>query len=111
MPRKRPTAHDMLMRYFLRHQAGIDGHRALNTERDGDIDELPSLNDRLRLILDLVNKTERNSSNMIFFVMYDIASNKVRRAVVKYRIRPKKADLMVGNKNVTFVGKNGKGHV
>ncbi len=84
MPRKRPTAHDMLMRYFLRHQAGINGHRTLNAERDGDIDELPSLNERLRLILDLVNKTERNSSNMIFFVMYDIASNKVRRAVVKY---------------------------
>ena len=56
----------------------------INIERDGNIDELPSLDDRIRLILDLVNKKERNSTNMIFFVMYDIASNKVRRAVVKY---------------------------
>ena len=56
----------------------------INVERDGDIDELPSLEERIRLILDLVNRKERNSSNMIVFVMYDIASNKVRRAVVKY---------------------------
>lgn len=56
----------------------------INIERDGDIDELPSLEERIRLILDLVNRKERDSSNMIFFVMYDIASNKVRRAVVKY---------------------------
>lgn len=56
----------------------------INIERNGDIDELPSLEERIRLILDLVNRKERNSSNMIFFVMYDIASNKVRRAVVKY---------------------------
>jgi len=84
MPRKHPTAHDLLMRSFLRYQAGIKGHRMINIERDSDIDELPSLDERLRLILDLVNKKERNLSNMIFFVMYDIASNKVRRAVVKY---------------------------
>ena len=56
----------------------------INVERDGDIEELPSLEERIRLILDLVNRKERNSSNMIVFVMYDIASNKVRRAVVKY---------------------------
>ena len=56
----------------------------INIERDGDIDELPTLEERLRLILDLVNKKERKSTNMIFFVMYDIASDKVRRAVVKY---------------------------
>ena len=84
MPRKRPSAHDLLMRSFLRYQAGIKGHRMINIERDDDIDDLPTLEERLKLILDLVNKKERKSSDMIFFVMYDIASNKVRRAVVKY---------------------------
>ena len=84
MPRKRPTPHDLLMRSFLRHQAGVKGHRMINIDRDGDIDELPTLEERLRLILDLVNKKDRKSTNMIFFVMYDIASDKVRRAVVKY---------------------------
>ena len=56
----------------------------MNVKRDKEIDDLPTLEERLRIILDLLKKKEHQSSNMIFFVMYDIASNKVRRAVVKY---------------------------
>lgn len=33
---------------------------------------------------ELVNKKKRNTGNMLFFVMYDIENNKVRRYVVKY---------------------------
>lgn len=56
----------------------------MNEVRKSDFDELPSLEERVHVILDLVNKKDRPSTNMIFFVMYDIASDKVRRAVVKY---------------------------
>lgn len=84
MPRKRPSPHDLLMRSMLRHQACIAGHRMMNVKRADEIDDLLTLEERLKLILDLLKKKEHQSSNMIFFVMYDIASNKVRRAVVKY---------------------------
>ncbi len=87
MPRKRPSPRDLLMRSMLRHKAAIAGHRMMNIERKSDINELPTLEERLRLILDLVNKKERRSTNMIFFVMYDIESNKVRRNVSKYLLR------------------------
>ncbi len=84
MPRKRPSPRDLLMRSMLRHKASIAGHRMINVKRAGEVDELPTLEERLKLILDLLKNKEHQSSNMIFFVMYDIASNKVRRAVVKY---------------------------
>ena len=45
---------------------------------------IESLELRLHKILDIVESPNRKAGNMIFFVMYDIASNKVRRAVVKY---------------------------
>lgn len=47
-------------------------------------DVLPSLSERVKTILGVVNKPERKPTNMLFFVMYDIESNKVRRYVVKY---------------------------
>lgn len=84
MPRSRPSPRDLLMRSMLKHKAGIAKHRMMNVKRQSDVDDLPTLEERLKVILDLLNKKERQSSNMIFFVMYDIASNKVRRAVVKY---------------------------
>lgn len=84
MPRKKPSPRDLLMRSMLRHQASIAGHRMMNVKRDREIDDLPTLEERLKIILDLLKTKEHQSSNMIFFVMYDIASNKVRRAVVKY---------------------------
>lgn len=49
----------------------------------GGLDEIPSLNERVKKILNIVNKP-RKVSEMIFFVMYDIEDNRVRRLVVKY---------------------------
>lgn len=84
MPRKRPSAFDLLERSFLRYQASLKCKRMINIERRADADALPSLEERLKVLLDLVERKGRKSSDMIFFVMYDIASDKVRRAVVKY---------------------------
>lgn len=87
MPRKRPSAHDLLMRAMLRHQAYIAEHGAINEERSDRIEELATLEERIKVILDIINKREHKSTDVIFFVMYDIASNKVRRTVVKYLLR------------------------
>ena len=46
-------------------------------------DDLPELSERVRYLFDIVDK-QRPATDMIFFVMYDIESNKVRRAVAKY---------------------------
>lgn len=49
-----------------------------------DWEQLPTLEERVQTILGLANNKQRKSTNMLFFVMYDIESNKVRRYVVKY---------------------------
>ena len=49
-----------------------------------DLDALPSLEERLKILFGIVKNKKRPASQMLFFVMYDIESNKVRRHVVKY---------------------------
>jgi CRISPR-associated endonuclease Cas2 len=51
-----------------------------------DPDDCGSISERIRRILNIVNRKERPSANMLFFVMYDISSNKVRTLVAKYLI-------------------------
>ena len=50
-------------------------------------EDLPSLQDRVDRILGIINTNNRPASNMIFFVMYDIEDNKVRRYVAKYLLK------------------------
>ena len=50
----------------------------------GHLDDLPSLKERVDVILGITNKEKRTQGNMLFFVMYDIESDKVRYNVVKY---------------------------
>lgn len=50
-------------------------------------DELEDLEVRVRKLLGLIEKPERRSTNMLFFVMYDIESNKVRNQIAKYLLR------------------------
>jgi CRISPR-associated protein Cas2 len=51
-----------------------------------DIDELPSLDERIKQILGIVNH-KYNNLRMLFFVMYDIEDNRVRNQVVKYLLK------------------------
>lgn len=55
-------------------------------ESDGD-DAMTPLEERVQKILGLSNNARKRKDRMLFFVMYDIESNKVRRLVVKYLIR------------------------
>ncbi|MDL2213259.1 CRISPR-associated endonuclease Cas2 [Bacteroides sp. OttesenSCG-928-E20] len=48
------------------------------------LDEFLSTEERVRQILGVINRKNRNPSTMLFFVMYDIESDKIRRYIVKY---------------------------
>ena len=45
---------------------------------------LPSIEQRIKNILHIVQQSKHPAQNMIFFVMYDISSTKVRTLVSKY---------------------------
>lgn len=49
-----------------------------------DTEKLVSLEDRVKNILGITDNVKKNPNRMLFFVMYDIESNKVRTQVVKY---------------------------
>ena len=58
---------------------------SINAYLDDDL--LQPIEVRARVILDIVNDPKRPIGNMLFFVMYDIESNKVRRHIAKYLIQ------------------------
>lgn len=64
-------------------QAGLSGSPPPNRTSTG-LNELLSTEERVHQVLGIVNRKNRNASNMLFFVMYDIESDKIRRYVVKY---------------------------
>lgn len=49
-----------------------------------DTDGLPSLQKRIDAILGIIHQTDKQLGKMLFFIMYDIESNKVRYNVMKY---------------------------
>lgn len=52
-----------------------------------DYDVIPDLPSRVKEIIGLINRPKRPATNMLFFVMYDIESNKVRYQIAKYLLR------------------------
>ncbi len=70
-------------------KAGIQ-HGCKETEQTDESyqDEiLDSIEKRVQKILDIADDSHKNKYCMLFFVMYDIESNKVRNQIVKYLIR------------------------
>jgi len=67
-------------------QAGIPDNKMIN-RLPNDYDAIPDLPARVREIIGLINKPQRPAVNMLFFVMYDIESNKVRHQIAKYLLR------------------------
>ena len=80
MPHK-PLTFVEIMQKFIR--AGISGSLVPN-RYPNEMEEMPSLDERVKNILGIVNRVKKTASTMLFFVMYDITSNKVRHQVVKY---------------------------
>lgn len=65
------------------NHAGLSGNETIN-RLPNDYDDIPDLRVRVGKIIGLVDNPQRPANNMLFFVMYDIESNKVRYQVAKY---------------------------
>lgn len=67
-------------------RAGISESNRLASDVDEQDKEIPDLNTRLKQLLSLADNINRKPTDMIYLVMYDIESNKVRNLVAKYLI-------------------------
>jgi CRISPR-associated protein Cas2 len=69
---------------LLHHRAGFT-HTGAPYENAkiyyDNIDELP---ERIKQILQIVNRDKIAATNMLYFIMYDIENNKVRTSIAKY---------------------------
>jgi CRISPR-associated protein Cas2 len=63
--------------------SSLDGSPSIN-RTTLKLDNLPTLEKRIEHIFKIVKQTNTTPGNMLFFVMYDIESNKVRYNIVKY---------------------------
>jgi CRISPR-associated protein Cas2 len=82
--KKKPISFVEKMKKFSR--AGIVGSKSPN-RTTGNLEDLKTLEERLQFLLNIVKQPKRPSHYMLFFVMYDIESNRVRNQIVKYLIR------------------------
>lgn len=64
-------------------RAGVQKSPVIN-RRTGDFGCLPTLQERVDFLMGIVNRPIRSATNMLFFVMYDIESDKVRYHIAKY---------------------------
>ncbi|MBQ9417424.1 MAG: CRISPR-associated endonuclease Cas2 [Bacteroidales bacterium] len=80
MPRKKKTFNLAQSLQRLRETTILIDRRSTQA----NLDSIPSLNERIAQILNLTTQRSRKTTDMIFFVMYDIEDNRVRRLIVKY---------------------------
>ena len=67
----------------LKH-AGVEGSRIISTNSP-EWEPMDSLEERVKQLLGLVSKAK--VTDLLFFVMYDIESNKVRQQIAKYLLK------------------------
>ena len=67
-------------------QAGLAGTGTIGRVT-GNLDELPTLPERIRQILNIISSAEKKPGYMICFIMYDITSNKVRTLIAKFLLK------------------------
>lgn len=84
MAKKKELSFVEKMRMMAR--AGLEGSPSPNRVSN-DYDPMDPIEERVRRMLGIINGEKRRATNMTFFVMYDISSNKVRNQVVKYLIQ------------------------
>lgn len=80
--KKKQTEISFAEQIRLIKRAGLRSNRALAREVDG-LDELDNLDERLNKILNLLNQSQK-STDMLYFIMYDIEHNKVRNYIARY---------------------------
>ena len=67
----------------LKH-AGVEGSRIISTNSP-EWEPMDSLEERVKQLFGIVSKAK--VTDMLFFVMYDIESNKVRQQIAKYLLK------------------------
>ncbi len=85
MPRAKKPPLSLVEKMRKLVEAGIQ--ESPRIKATDECDNVGALEDRIRKILGLTENVRKKSDRMLFFVMYDIESNKVRRLIVKYLIR------------------------
>lgn len=85
MPRKKGPPLSLAAQAKKLLESGIGG--SPKVENKEPCDSLSPLEDRIKDLLGLTESRKKRQDRMLFFVMYDIESNKVRRLVCKYLIR------------------------
>ena len=53
-------------------------------KQDAELLSLKPVHERIKEIFQLMRKTARPAGNILFFIMYDISSNRVRNLIAKY---------------------------
>lgn len=53
-------------------------------KQDAEFVSLKPVHERIKEIFQLMRKTARPAGNILFFIMYDISSNRVRNLIAKY---------------------------
>lgn len=79
---KKTASHYLEVLRKLKH-SGLEDSLAIN-RLAVRADDLPTLQQRIDAILGLIHETKKQGGKMLFFIMYDIESNKVRYNIVKY---------------------------
>jgi len=82
MTKKKRADMGFVQRVLKLQHAGIDGFKPPN--RKISIEESIDVNETIHRLFNIANSSNRRPYSMIFFVMYDIESNKVRSLVSKY---------------------------
>ena len=78
---RKPIPYIEILRKLSR--AGVQNSPPIN-RRTGDFSNMQTLQERVDFLMGVVNKSKRPATNMLFFVMYDIESDKVRYHIAKY---------------------------
>lgn len=84
MTRKKRVPMGFVQRMLKYQQAGVATSVAPNSQVSVDMDETLPVNERVKLLMGILDQRKKSAENMLFFVMYDIENNKVRVQISKY---------------------------
>lgn len=88
MPRKKTPPLTAIQRLARLAGAQIEGNATIppvsEAPPDGEAEDMENLQQRVKKILGIADKVKKTPNRMLFFVMYDIENDKVRRLVAKY---------------------------
>lgn len=68
------------------HRAGLENSPPPNRMKN-NVDELPTIEERVEQLMGIIKQNLQEKGKMIYFVMYDIESTKVRTQIAKYLIK------------------------